>query len=221
MRQVLASTVGPAARVEVIAHDLGCTVVQELLASEPGCSTASSSGAEAPCTLSAVVLLNGGVLPGHHHPQPVQTLLAHPIAGPLLQRLVIRPVFGLALARVFGEHTKPSLIELDEDFALCAHNDGLGRTHAHLGYMADRQRNADRYVSALANAASPVLFVNGPADPVSGRHLAEAISKTVTRVDVRVLPDHVGHFPQREMPGPTATIAARWLDRARQRAAGE
>lgn len=208
MLQVLERTVGLGTKVDVLAHDLGDTVMQELLASCPGCSDASPGDG---CPFRAVAMLNGGILPGHHRPRLAQTVLAHPAVGPWLQHLMVRPVFGLALSAVFGPETQPSRIELDEDFALVAHNGGVGRTHAHLQYMAERAANAERYVGALEHASIPLLLLNGPADPVSGRHVVDAIGTSVGNVDVNVMPEHVGHFPQREMPRVVARKVEAWL----------
>ena len=43
-----------------------------------------------------------------------------------------------------------------------------------IGYMAQRREHAQRWVGALQAAeAPPLLLINGPADPISGRHAAE------------------------------------------------
>jgi pimeloyl-ACP methyl ester carboxylesterase len=206
VRQVLAHTVGEGVPTLVVSHDLGDTVMLELLASTPGCVSDGGS-----CPFAAVVMLNGGVLPSVHRAELAQVLLQHPWVGPWLQHLMIRPVFGLALSRVFGPHTKPSTIELDEDFALTAHNGGIRLTHAHMQYRAERVVNSDRWVGAMGEARCPVLFLNGPADPVSGAHMATAVGQTVPRVDIMSLPSHVGHFPQREMPPVTAARIESWF----------
>ena len=45
----------------------------------------------------------------------------------------------------------------------------------------------------------PLRFVNGPEDPVSGRHMAERYRELVPNPDV-VLLDGIGHYPQLEAP---------------------
>jgi 2-C-methyl-D-erythritol 4-phosphate cytidylyltransferase/2-C-methyl-D-erythritol 2,4-cyclodiphosphate synthase len=43
-------------------------------------------------------------------------------------------------------------------------------------------------------------MVNGPDDPVSGRHLAEHVREVMPHVHVTILPDGIGHYPQVEAP---------------------
>ena len=45
----------------------------------------------------------------------------------------------------------------------------------------------------------PLRFINGPADPVSGAHMAARYRELVPNPDV-VLLDGIGHYPQLEAP---------------------
>lgn len=43
-------------------------------------------------------------------------------------------------------------------------------------------------------------MINGPDDPVSGRHLADHMREVMPHVQLTVLPDGIGHYPQVEAP---------------------
>jgi len=61
-------------RTELVAHDYGVSVAQELLARRTDVE------------IARLALLNGGLIPALHRPLPVQGALAHPLTGPLLAR---------------------------------------------------------------------------------------------------------------------------------------
>ena len=48
----------------------------------------------------------------------------------------------------------------------------------------------------------PLHLIDGPEDPVSGRHMAEYYQHFVPHADVVLLPG-VGHYPQTEAPEAT------------------
>ncbi len=71
--------------------------------------------------------------------------------------------------------------------------------HKLIGYINDRRANADRWKSAIVNAAIPVKIINGPLDPVSSRHLADYCQKILPNPNITIL-EGVGHYPHDEAP---------------------
>ena len=87
-------------------------------------------------------------------------------------------------------------------------------------YMNERIRNKQRWESVLLHAnpltnehdkkitkSIPMQFLNGPADPISGYHLAKEVIKFTNdhlRRDnekfVVILPSKIGHYPHTETP---------------------
>jgi pimeloyl-ACP methyl ester carboxylesterase len=128
----------------------------------------------------------------------VQRLLASPL-GFLVGRLMNAERFARGFADVFGPHTKPSAAEMAEYWALVAENQGPRVAHKLIGYMAERRRHRERWVGVLERTSVPLRVVNGPADPVSGRHMVERYEALVPRPDV-VLLEGIGHYPQVEDP---------------------
>ena len=90
--------------------------------------------------------------------------------------------------------------------------------HASLGYMKERQVHKARWEGALvAHDSLPWILIDGPADPVSGAHLAAAVEGLVAasgsdKRSVVSLPANIGHYPQVEAPEAVLREALRFWD---------
>lgn len=175
--------------VDVLAHDYGDSVAQELLARH-----LEKSGIK----LRSMALLNGGLFPEQHRPRLVQKLLASPL-GKFSGKIINYKLFAKGFSEVFASNSKPTEAELKDFWQLTTHNNGQAIQHKLIGYMAERKQRETRWVGALLNADIPIRLIDGADDPVSGRHLAEHYKKTVPNADV-VLLENVGHYPQVEAP---------------------
>jgi pimeloyl-ACP methyl ester carboxylesterase len=175
-------------RVHVLAHDLGDSVAQELLARD------GERGA--PGHIASMVLLNGGLFPETHRPRMIQRLLLTPL-GLLLSRLQNRRNFGSRFSAVFGTRTPPTTRELDEFWKLIAHNDGAGIAHHLIRYIPERRQRRARWVGALQRAPIPLRLIAGMDDPVSGAHMVARYRELIAAADVVELPG-IGHYPQVE-----------------------
>lgn len=182
------------ARVHVLAHDLGDTVAQELLARHHERQGGRSGFAEP----GSVCMLNGGVLPELHRPRPVQKVLDSPI-GFLVARLTNRQRFERGLADVFGPRTKPSPAELEGFWECASYAGGLRNYHLLIRYMRERKRYRDRWVTAMLSGAVPLAFINGHLDPVSGKHVVDRLRELRPGLEIHDLPA-IGHYPQTEAP---------------------
>lgn len=206
LHEALLSHLG-VARVHVLAHDYGDSVAQELLARSEDRRRSGAPG----LLVESAVFLNGGLFPEQHRPILVQKLLRSP-AGGLIARFARFGTFRRSFPKVFGPGTKPSEAELRDCFALMAWNDGVRITHRLMHYIGDRNAHRDRWVGALVGATVPIRLVNGPEDPVSGRHAAERWRELVPDPDV-VLLEGIGHYPQLEDPDGTWAAFAAFHDR--------
>ncbi len=172
----------------LLAHDLGDTVAQELLAR-------NLDGSGRICFKSCV-FLNGGLFPETHHPRLIQRLLLSPLGG-AVARLTSERRFRQSLTAVFGPDTPPS-----EDFLAGAWEqlNGAGGRRALprlIRYMEERRVYRERWVEPLFAKRIPMRLINGALDPVSGRHAAERYRELVPNADVVML-DHLGHYPHVE-----------------------
>lgn len=177
-------------RAHLLAHDLGDTVAQELLArQQDGVSQV---------TWRSVTLLNGGLFPETHRPLRVQELLLSPV-GPVIARAIPRRRFDASMTAIFGPDTPPSRAFLDDAWFLLTRDGGRAMLPRLIRYMVERRERRERWVGALTAGAAPIRLIVGALDPVSGRHMAERYRELVPEPDV-VLLDRLGHYPHVEQP---------------------
>ncbi|MEQ1763313.1 MAG: alpha/beta hydrolase [Pyrinomonadaceae bacterium] len=184
-------------RVHILAHDYGNTITQELLARE--------SEGRLNFEIASICFLNGALFPETHRPIFAQKLLISPL-GAIFGRLIPDAVFKKNLSKVFGPETKPTEAELDDCLTLFKHNDGKSVAHRLIRYMTERAKFRERWLISLQQMAQPFRFINGLADPVSGRHLVERFREIVPEQKDIVELSGIGHFPHLECPD--AVLAA-------------
>ena len=182
-------------RTHLLAHDLGDTVAQELLARDLERRAGQRPMAIEP--LSAC-LLNGGILPETHHPRVVQKLLDSPL-GFLVAKLINRRMFEKSLAAVFGPSTQPSAHDLAGFWFCVSEGDGMRNTHRLIRYMRERRLYRERWVQPLIDGPVPFAMINGLLDPVSGVHVVERLRQLRPAAEIYELGD-IGHYPQTEAP---------------------
>jgi len=176
-------------RYDILAHDYGDTVAQELLARDNARSTQ---------TIGTVCLLNGGLFPETHRPRLIQKLLRGPL-GALVSRFVNRRAFDRSLTALFGSGHPPTSSELDGFWTLVTAENGHRLAHELIHYIDERIRHRQRWVDALRDARCPLALINGSADPVSGTHMVARYRELVGTGYIAELPG-VGHYPQVEAP---------------------
>lgn len=175
----------------LVAHDYAVSVTQELLARRRGGTLAVD--------LEAVHLLNGGLYPDLHRPQPTQTALLDPEQGPQLSALLNEELFVQGLRPTFAGGFDAAGDSTDIWQAM-ARDDGQRILHLLIRYMTDREIHGERWVEALQETDVPVAFVWGMLDPVSGAHMAERIRERMPGARFTGF-DDVAHWPQLEAPG--------------------
>jgi pimeloyl-ACP methyl ester carboxylesterase len=194
-------------KVHLLAHDYGDTVAQELLARVAERDSAGSDGLH----IASTCLLNGGLFPETHRARFIQKLLASPV-GPLIARLVTRRGFERSFSAIFGAATQPDAESLAEFWAIVSERDGVLLAPSLLGYMEERRRHRDRWVSALRGAATRIRLIDGVDDPVSGAHMVERYRALIHPADVVELPG-IGHYPQCEAPEAVLDAFLRFQER--------
>lgn len=190
-------------RFSLMAHDLGVSVAQEMLARRM-----QSRGL---ADIDAVVMLNGGLFPETYRPRFILRLLSSPLGGLIAPRMS-RSAFERSLRPLFGADAPPDKTLLDDFWALVTHNEGLRVTHRVGRFWQERLTLRHRLVAPLLERTVPVRFINGLSDPNSGRHMADRYSELVPGADVVRL-EGVGHWPQLEQPDQVVQLAAAFLDR--------
>lgn len=174
----------------LVGHDYAVSVVQELLARR-------DEGA-LEVALERVTLLNGGVYPDLHRPQPAQTALLDPEQGPQLSALMNEQLLAASLAPTFAEGYD-ARAEVPEMWRAISRDEGHLIMHLLIRYMVDRERHGARWVQALEGSDVPRAFVWGMLDPVSGAHIAARIRERLPQAPMLEL-DDVAHWPPLEAP---------------------
>lgn len=189
-------------KVHILAHDIGDTVAQEMLARFNDRTAGLSSELSYPSSLKILSLcfLNGGLFPEQHRASITQKLLNNDVVGPIVSSVSTYGMFVKSFAPVFGPKTQPSQGFLKDTYASLQFNGGKLILPRLLKYMAERRANRDRWVGALLDSRCQIGLINGPADPISGGHAAERYKELVPKPWVYMLEEHIGHYPHVEAP---------------------
>jgi pimeloyl-ACP methyl ester carboxylesterase len=174
----------------LVAHDYGVSVAQELLVRQ----------AEGSLTveLESLHLLNGGLYPELHRPQPVQTMLLDPEQGPKVSELVTEELFIAGLRPTFADDYEAGPDSADI-WRATSESGGERIGHLLIRYIRDREAHGARWTDALESTDVPLGFVWGMLDPVSGAHMAERIRERLPDAPFVAL-DDVAHWPLLEAP---------------------
>ncbi len=175
----------------IVAHDLGVSIAQEMLARRV-------EQPQAGCRIASLLLLNGGVCPEAYAPRPIQHLLSSPL-GRWIGPRIPRRAFERTVSGLFGARTQPTAALIDDFWALLKHGNGRRISHQVGRFYIERMALRDRLVAPLVARAVPVRLINGSADPNSGAHMAQRYREVVPHADVVAL-DGIGHWPQIEAP---------------------
>lgn len=174
----------------MIAHDYAVSVAQEMIARR--------LTDEGLTQFSKIILLNGGLFPETHLARPIQKILLGRW-GKYANQLFGKKQLKKNLINVFGPNTPPSDTEINAFWDIINYKNGKRCFHKTIHYMSDRIRNRERWLKALIETKTPIRLVNGPEDPVSGRHMVVRYKELIPDPDVVSL-EGIGHYPNVEAP---------------------
>ncbi|HEY3829773.1 MAG TPA: alpha/beta hydrolase [Solirubrobacteraceae bacterium] len=201
MHEALLRKLGVSA-CHVLCHDVGVSVVQEMLARHE--EQSSSVPPHDSLGIDSITYLNGGLFYEAYTPRLAQTLASRTPLGGVLAGLrrtsVSRKLTTRTIAEMFGPHTKPSPELFVKFHEILEYNDGKRVLHKVGRFMLDRERHRNRWVQAMRNTSVPMRLINGPYDPNSGQHMADRYLELIPAPDVILLDPTIGHWPQIEAP---------------------
>lgn len=197
--------------VHLLAHDVGDTVAQELLARDLERRAGTRPGT---LRIASCVLLNGGLFPETHRASRAQKLLLGPLGG-LIAATISEQRFMPNFSLVFGPETKPDAEELAVFWTLLAHDRGHRRLHRLIRYILERRAMRDRWVGALQSTPVPLHLIDGALDPISGAHMVERYRQLIPNPSVTLLPN-IGHYPQTEAPAAVLEAVLQFHDKRRR-----
>jgi pimeloyl-ACP methyl ester carboxylesterase len=180
--------------VHILAHDLGDSVVQELIARDRDGKNSF--------VIKSIAFLNGGLFMDVYKPRLIQRLLSQspkPI-GKLLSKLMSKKSVDKATSEVFGANTKPSKELLQDFWDILNYNNGKSIAYLIGRLIFNKINYQDRWIAAMQQTKIPMCFINGPADPNSGIHMAKRYKELIPTPNVMLLAEQIGHWPQLEAP---------------------
>jgi len=181
----------------IMAHDVGVTIAQEFLARQVD---------DRQYIIQSTVFLNGSLFPETYRPFFMMKMLKTPILGAVIQYIIPRSLFGSAINRVFGPSTQRSKQELDEVTNLLFYNAPYNLLQQLQCYINERITFRDRWVNAINKVQTfeknpiPIRLINGPFDPISGKHMVDRYREIIKNPDTCLLETNIGHYPNLEDP---------------------
>lgn len=180
-------------RVHFVAHDMGTSVLCELLArAQRGLLRVEAQ---------SVLFMNGSIYIELAKLTPGQKLLLSR-AGSLFARASSYPVFRLQLERILSRPVHGD--ELLAMWQQLRFDDGHLRLPKIINYVRERELFWDRWIGALrSNTTIPAHVVWGDADPVAVLAIGERAAREIPGAKLELLRG-VGHYPMLEAPDATA-----------------
>lgn len=181
---------GGITEAHLLAHDLGDTIAQELLARQ----LENTSKVK----WLSCVFLNGGLFPETHRALPIQKLLLSKL-GPFVSIWMTEKSLKKSMTGIFSKAHPPSDAFIHETWNLITENKGKTMIPKLIHYMSERKTNRERWVQPLVQNVVPLRLINGSKDPISGRHAAQRYAELVPNANVVYL-ENSGHYPHVETP---------------------
>lgn len=187
-------------RVHAVAHDMGTSVLAELLARR----LAGSLGFD----IASVLFFNGSVYVEMTSLTIAQRLLRTPL-GPLVSRAFSYRAFVAQMRRICGRRIDDE--ELEAMWFCIRRDDGHLRLPETIGYVSERYRYADRWTGAFPKTDLPAKVVWGPEDTVALMAIGERLAAALPKAELVRL-EGLGHYPMLEDPARVTAVLGAWLD---------
>jgi pimeloyl-ACP methyl ester carboxylesterase len=176
--------------VFIVAHDMGTSVANELMARDLEGQLAME--------IAGIVLFNGSMVLEAASPTPAQKALRSRL-GPLVAKLSSERVFRHQFGSVFSAAHPLSDEEAADQWALVCHGGGRTLGHRLISYMDQREAHAERWHGAIREWPGALSLAWGLRDPVATTAVLAALRELRPEVPVSELPE-LAHYPQLEDP---------------------
>lgn len=180
--------------VFVLAHDMGTSVANELMARD--------LEGRLEMDLAGILLFNGSMVLERASPTPAQRALRGRL-GPLVSRLSSERFFRHQFGSVFSDAHPLSEEEAADQWSLIRHNRGRTLGHRLISYMDEREEHAERWHGAIREWPGDLRLAWGMRDPVATPSVLAALRELRPAVPVTELAT-LAHYPQLEDPSQIA-----------------
>jgi pimeloyl-ACP methyl ester carboxylesterase len=182
--------------VFVLAHDMGTSVANELMARD--------LEGKLEMELAGILLFNGSMVLERASPTPAQRALRSRV-GPLVARLSSERVFRHQLGSVFSAAHPLTDREGIDQWSLVRYKGGRVLGHRLVSYMDQREEHAGRWHGAIRDWPGELSLAWGLQDPVATTDVLAALRELRPSVPVTELPE-LAHYPQLEDPRQMAHV---------------
>ena len=172
---------------KIVAHDYGCTVMQEILA--------RMRRRDAPLFC---IMLNAGLFPAAHRPMVTQRVAARfkLVSKPWVRCLTFKRIMLPLFAHI-------SSTDLETFWSIVSHEKIT--LVDFLEYMKERLMHEERWTASLRHFACILVIVIGEDDPVAGLSVFAMAGHLLPEAELIRL-GNVGHWPHWEAPDTIAKI---------------
>ncbi len=180
--------------LHILSNDLGVSIAQELLAKD--------LLNENEFKINSVAFMNGGLFMDVYKPRFIQRLLSQspkPI-GKIISRIISKKKVNRSVKELFGPNTQPDDQLLDKLWEILNYNDGKAITYLIGRLVFDKVNHQQKWINTMKATKIPMCYICGPYDPNSGITMANRYLEIVPKPNVKLLEEHIGHWPQLEDP---------------------
>jgi pimeloyl-ACP methyl ester carboxylesterase len=176
----------------LFSHDLGVSVVQELLARD----VENRNNFK----ILSSAFMNGGLFMDAYKPRFIQRLLSQTpdFIGKFISKKISQKSVNQSVKSIFGKDTQPSEAFLDMQWEILNYKDGKSIAYLIGRLVFDKYNYQSRWIEAMQKTTIPLCYICGPADPNSGLHMAKRYEQLIPNPKVYLLQDTIGHWPMLE-----------------------
>lgn len=172
----------------ILSHDLGVSVVQELIALDKESKNNFK--------IDSSAFLNGGLFMDRYQPRLIQKLLSQSpdFFGKLLSKIIPKRAVNKSVRELFGTETQPTEEYLDKQWEILNYNNGKEIAYLIGRLVFEKNNHQTRWIEAMQTTEIPMCFINGPADPNSGIEMANRYKELIPNPKVYFLGKKIGHW---------------------------
>ncbi len=181
--------------VRILAHDMGASVAQELLA--------LGNEDKLNFNIRSCAFINAGLFMDVYKPRLIQRILSQSpsFIGKFLSKKMSKSAVDKSVKSVFGPHTQPTEEFLNRQWEILNYNDGKSITYLIGKLVFEKYRYQERWIKAMQSTSADICYICGPFDPNSGLHMAKRYEQLIPHPLVLLMESHIGHWPFIEDPG--------------------
>lgn len=179
-------------QAHIIAHDLGVSVAQELLAKD--------QVQHLNISIISICFTNGNLFPDVYHPRFIQRLLSQTpeFIGRFLSKKISKKTVHKNILNLYGKYTQPREKFLEELWEILNYKNGKNISYLLGRLVFEKIRYQERWTKAMRNTKIPLCYICGPADPNSGLEMAITFQTRIPKSELIWMEDHIGHWPMLE-----------------------